>query len=55
MKKAGTYIFYIFEIYITAIWYILWPFGSLMAILYNFPVLEYFFNKNLATLVTIKL
>jgi hypothetical protein len=37
--------------YFTAIWYILWPFGNVAAILYISPVLVYCVKKNLATLV----
>jgi hypothetical protein len=36
--------------YFTAIWYILWPFGSLLVIWYIFPALAYCVTKNLATL-----
>jgi hypothetical protein len=36
--------------YIMNIWYILWPFGNLMAIWYIFPILVYCVKKNLATL-----
>jgi hypothetical protein len=38
--------------YIMAIWYILWPFGNLVAILVHFTTfLEYCVKKNLATLI----
>jgi hypothetical protein len=32
-------------------WYILWPFGNLVVIWYIFPVLVYFIEINLATLI----
>jgi hypothetical protein len=37
--------------YIKAIWYILWPFGNLLAIWYIFPILVFRVKKNLATLI----
>jgi hypothetical protein len=37
--------------YITAIWYVLWPFGNLFAIWCISPVLVYYVEKNLATLL----
>jgi hypothetical protein len=48
MEKIG--IFNSHLEYIMNIWYILWPFGNLMAIWYIFPILVYCVKKNLATL-----
>jgi hypothetical protein len=44
-------IFYGHLEYITAIWYILWSFGNLVAVWYIPPFLVYWIKKNLATLV----
>jgi hypothetical protein len=48
MEKAS--IFCIHLIYITAIWYMLWPFVNLVAIWYISPVWVYCGKNNLATL-----
>jgi hypothetical protein len=37
--------------YITAVWYIIGPFGNLVVSWYFFPVLIYCIKKNLATLL----
>jgi hypothetical protein len=39
--------------FITAVWYILCPFGNLVVIWYIFPVLVYCVKKNMATLMYI--
>jgi hypothetical protein len=49
MKKVG--IFYGHLEYIKGIWYILWPFGKLMAFWYIFPVLVYCVKKYPAALI----
>jgi hypothetical protein len=51
MKKDG--IFFGHLKYITAIWYIFWPFGNLLAVWHlfsHFGICMYCVKKNLATL-----
>jgi hypothetical protein len=45
MEKVG--VFFIHLKYITAIWYILWPFGNLVAIWYIFPPFWYIVSRKI--------
>jgi hypothetical protein len=44
MEKVG--IFYCYLEYITAIWYMLWPFGNLPTIWYIFPRFGILYQEN---------